>query len=187
MKAQVFLYLREASDPQEGTRTPFSLIMRKSEKLQAWLNRRIRRCLVLGVAAATLASTITGCEYFPESTFKLANESRLPKWFAIPPGLVRTDISVTMNYYVTPSGRTATFVLQDTKNKVLKKVKGKLACDQPFQLENPTKGSALGYPSYERITVDGKTEMIEHRRMEPIFYVSDDMAILKEYATAGCR
>jgi hypothetical protein len=151
------------------------------------LMKVIIRYLLVGVAAATLASTITGCEYFPESTFQLANESRLPKWLAIPPGLTRADVSITMNYYVTPRGGTATFVLQDFKGKVLKKLYGSEACDKPFELKNPPQGYPSGYPAYELITVNGTTEMIEHRKMEPIFYISDDAAIRKEYAATGCR
>ena len=145
------------------------------------------RYLLVGVAAATLASTITGCEYFPESTFRLANESRLPKWFAIPPGLARADVSITMNYYVKPWGRTATFVLQDSKGKVLKKLYGSDACNKPFKLKNPPQGYPAGYPAYELVKINGTTEIIEHRKMEPIFYISDDAAIEKEYAATGCR
>jgi hypothetical protein len=32
----------------------------------------------------------------------------------------------------------------------------------------------MQYPGYEVVTVDGMTEVIEHRRMEPIFYITDD-------------
>jgi hypothetical protein len=139
--------------------------------MRTGLIQLITRYLLVGVAAATLASTITGCEYFPESTFRLANESRLPKWFAIPPELARADISITMNYYVTPWGRTATFVLQNSKGKVLKKLHGSDACNKPFELKNPPQGFPAGYPAYELVMVNGTTEMIEHRKMEPIFYI----------------
>jgi len=155
--------------------------------MRTGLTQLITRYLLVGVAAATLASTITGCEYFPESTFRLANESRLPKWFAIPSGLARADVSTTMNYYVTPWGRTATFRLQDSKGKSLKKLHGSVACDKPFELKNPPQGYPSGYPAYELVTVNGTTEMIEHRKMEPIFYISDDAAIEKEYTATGCR
>jgi len=29
-----------------------------------------------------------GCGWFPESTFELASESRLPKWITLPPDLL---------------------------------------------------------------------------------------------------
>ena len=90
--------------------------------MRTGLVQLIVRYLFVGAAAATLASAITGCQYFPESTFQLAKESRLPKWFVIPPGLARADVSVTMNYYVTSQGRTATFVLQNSKGRILKRL-----------------------------------------------------------------
>ncbi len=54
------------------------------------------------VALAISCCMIVGCEYFPESTFELASESRLPKWIVLPPELTRADVSVTMSYYVKP-------------------------------------------------------------------------------------
>jgi hypothetical protein len=123
---------------------------------------------------ATFLSTINGCEYFPESTFKLANESRLPKWFALTPSLVRANVSVEMSYYAKPWGSSATFVLQDARNGILRKASGKLACTEPFHVKNAPQRFATGYPAYEPMTVNGVTEMIEHRRTETVFYITDD-------------
>lgn len=92
-----------------------------------------------------------------------------------------------MSYYVTPWGRSATFVLRDKANNILRKANGKQACKEPFHLDNPPQGFAPGYPAYEPITVDGMTEMIEHRRMEPIFYITDDPVVWKQYKATGCR
>jgi hypothetical protein len=97
--------------------------------------KRIITFLVLGVAGTGLALTIAGCQYFPESTFALANDSRLPKWFALSPGLARGDLSVTMSYHVKPWGRSATFVLRG-KTKTLEKVNGRLVCKEPLVLKN---------------------------------------------------
>ncbi len=144
---------------------------------------RLGRYLLLGVAVAILASTIIkGCEYFPESTFQLASESRLPKWITLPPGLALADVSITMSYYTWPG---AGFVLQDAKGKILEKVYGKEKCSD-FQLKNPPQGFPPGYPAYAVITVKGTTELIEHRKMEPVFYISDDPAVWKEYRASGC-
>ena len=46
--------------------------------------------------------------------------------------------------------------------------------------EPPPPGFPPGYPAYEVITVNGITDIIEHRKMEPIFYVTDDPAVWKE-------
>jgi hypothetical protein len=138
---------------------------------------------VFGVIAG---SAIKGCEYFPESTFQLANDSRLPEWVVLPQGLTRSDVSITMNYYIKPSGRTATFILQDTRKQVLTKVVGKAKCNEPFRIKVTKQESGSDYPSYELITVNDISEVVEHRRMEPIFYISDDAAVRKEISSAGC-
>jgi hypothetical protein len=142
--------------------------------------RRIDKFLLLFVALTISGSTI-GCEWFPESTFELASESRLPKWISLPPGLTRADVSITMSYYVKLwGGRTSTFILKDTKGQVRTKVYGKERGLAPNQLKHPPPGFPPGYPSYEVITVSGITDIIEHRKMEPIFYVTDDPAVWKE-------
>jgi hypothetical protein len=51
-----------------------------------------------------MISLFWGCRYFPESSFELAPDSRLPKWFKIPNELSRSDITVQMNYYIEPCG-----------------------------------------------------------------------------------
>jgi hypothetical protein len=117
--------------------------------------RRIDKYLLFFVALTISASAIVGCEYFPESTFELASESRLPKWITLPPGLTRADVSITMSYYIKPWGRSATFILQDAKGKIRTKVYGKEKGSEPLHLKNPPQEFAPGYPSYEIITVSG--------------------------------
>ncbi len=143
--------------------------------------RRIDKFLFFFVALTILSST-TGCEWFPESTFELASESRLPKWITLPPGLTRADVSITMSYYyVLPWGRGAAgFILKDRKGQIRTKVSGKERGGGPYQLKHPPPGSPPDYPAYEVITVNGITDIIEHRKMEPIFYVTDDPAVWKE-------
>jgi hypothetical protein len=144
------------------------------------LIRRIDKTLLLFVALSISALAIVGCEYFPESTFQLASESRLPKWITLPPGLTRADVSITMNDYVSPLGRSATFILQDKKGRTLTKIAGKDKGTEPLQLKNPPRGFPPGYPAYEVVTVNGITDIVEYRKPEPIFYVTDDPAVWKE-------
>jgi hypothetical protein len=140
---------------------------------------RADKCLAF-IALMISCFAIVGCQFFPESTFELASESRLPKWVALPPGLARSDASVTMSYYVKPWGRTATFKIRTTQGKTLATVYGKLRGSAPLQLKNPPSGFDPGYPSYEVITANGIIEIIEHRKMEPIFYMTDDPVVWKE-------
>ena len=119
-------------------------------------------------------------EWIPESTFELASESRLPKWITLPPGLTRADVSITMSLYGSLWGSDVKFILQDTKGKTLTKVYGTEKGRGTLYLKHPPPGFPPGYPAYEVITVNGTTEIIEHRKMEPIFYVTDDPAVWKE-------
>jgi hypothetical protein len=141
--------------------------------------KRIDKFLLFFVAL-TISGSAIGCEWFPESTFELASESRLPKGITLPPGLIRADVSITMSYYVMPWGRSAIFILRDTKRQIRTKIHGKTRGLGPLQLKHPPPGFPPGYPSYEVITVNGITEIIEHRKMEPIFYITDDPAVWKE-------
>lgn len=141
--------------------------------------RRIDTLMLLFVALTISVSAI-GCEWFPESTFELARESRLPKCTALPPGLTRADVSITMSYYVRPWGSSATFILRDPKWQIRTTVDGKVKGLGPLKLKHPPPGFPPGYPAYEVITVNGITEIIEHRKAEPAFYITDDPTVWKE-------
>jgi hypothetical protein len=148
----------------------------------ARLTQRIKMHLLLAIVCCTNM----GCYFLPEASFKLASDSRLPKLVTLPPGLTRANVSLELNYYSMPWGGRARFILRDKNGQVIKKEDGK-TCTEPFQLKNPPQGLPPGYPSYEAITVNGITEIIEHKKMEPIFYVTDDTAVWKQYKSIGCR
>ena len=87
-----------------------------------------------------------------------------------------------MSYYTWGS---AGFILQDARGQTLEKVDGMVKC-QNFRLKNPPQGFPPGYPAYAVISAKGTTEMIEHRKMEPVFYMTDDPTAWKEYRAFGC-
>ena len=130
------------------------------------------------VAAAALS--LSSCGFFPESSFGLARSSRLPQWIVLPPGLSRDQVSVTMDYYVSPVGRTATFRLYDSHDQQRIKVSGYTRGDHLITLKKPPSGFPPGYPAYEVITINGIPDVVEHRAMEPIFYMTDDPAVRQE-------
>ncbi len=136
------------------------------------------RLLAAIIAISCLA--MAGCGYFPAATFELASESRLPKWFTLPSGLSRSDVTVTMSYDINSSGRTLTFMLRDKNKKKIAEVSGTEKGKEPLKLKNQRPGFMDGYPSYEIVTVNGVTEFIEHRNKEPIFYIADDPAVRAE-------
>ena len=51
---------------------------------------------------------------------------------------------------------------------------------EPLTLEPHSDTGPIPYPSYEVLTANGITEVIEHRRMEPVFYISDDPEVRRK-------
>jgi hypothetical protein len=132
--------------------------------------------LVLRVFLVLIAIQLSGCL---ESSFTLSEESRIPYFLKVPEGTPRSDLNVTLDYYSTFSGGEAVFKLHYRKNFLaLDKVTVTLnKNDHLLELKNPPAGSPKGYPSYEIIRANGVVDIIEHRKMEPIFYTTDDPAI----------
>lgn len=140
----------------------------------------IKIILCCFVTAIVLCSLIAGCRYFPESTFQLADDSRLPRWFHLPPGLTRRDVSVTVNYYNKLGRNDATFLLYDKQQHVVAKINGTLRDAAPVHLKSSSQRESTGYPLFEVVTANGITEIMEHKKMEPIVYLSDDPTIWRE-------
>ena len=129
-------------------------------------------------AAIAVAISATGCA---ESSFVLARESRLPAWFETPPGQARENLSVTMDYYVLPSRREAKFTLSDSRGRQITSKTGEVRSLAPTTFGN------AHYPSYEVIEVEGVVDVVEHRKMEPVFYVTDDPAVWKQLGVFTLR
>jgi len=133
-------------------------------------NKALRTFLVV-----LAAFQLSGCL---ESSFTLSEESRLPKWFAVPDGMSRNQLRVTLDYYTDGD---AVFKLYDKNRFIsLREIKGITRESHPIKLKNSPPGFPPGRPVYEVITANGITDIIEHRKMEPIFYVTDDPAIWQE-------
>jgi hypothetical protein len=127
------------------------------------INMRQKSFMRLGGLA--LFVFVFGCA---ESNFRLAAESRLPRWFTLPAGLSRRDVTVSLTYYAVPAGK-ATFKFWDSQGQKLAELTAPV--DAPRALEPNTNDP---YPMYQVITYNGVTEVIEHRRMDPWFYITDD-------------
>lgn len=122
---------------------------------------------------AILLCATAGCDYLPEASFDLAKGSRLPVWFTLSPRLARADVSVTMDYYITSTGRTAVFVLHDKERRVLGKVTGVLRGLSPMSSKEQTLGGSAA-SSFEVVDVHGVLDVVEHKKMEPVFYMVED-------------
>src|SRR6266849_2992673 len=83
--------------------------------------------------------------FLPESSFTLSRESRLPRWFTLPPGLSRSDVIVTMDCY--NYGSTVTFTFAYVKSrKTIARASGKTSA--PIFLKSPKAKYPLKYPRY---------------------------------------
>jgi hypothetical protein len=78
-----------------------------------------------------------------------------------------------MEYYISPFGRSATFIMKRRDGSIVSKASGKVRGDHPIYLGSATSDPLRQYPSYEVVTINGISEAIEHRAMEPIFYIAD--------------
>jgi hypothetical protein len=112
--------------------------------------------------------------WLPESVFTLSTDSRFPNWFTIPPGYDRKDLTVKIYYYAPPP-----LMISNFKSILLgpppeyKQLEKKIGTVQ----WHPATKSYSDYPSYHIVRVGKTVELIEHKKMEPIFYISDDGAM----------
>jgi hypothetical protein len=92
---------------------------------------------------------------------------------------MRSDFSVQMDYWSGPVGRTATITLRSGGRR-LDSVVATLRGSEPLTLVPKPKAGPIPYPSYEVLTAKGISEVVEHRRMEPIFYIVDDLNVKRQ-------
>jgi hypothetical protein len=107
----------------------------------------------------------------------LAEESRLPAWFQIPDGMKRQDLDVILTYYSMGAADIELFDIRGEKPKSLKEIRGENHHHPAYwewaQLDWPKRS----HPGFVVINVKGVTEIIEHKKMEPLFYISDEAAV----------
>jgi hypothetical protein len=114
---------------------------------------------------------------FP-TTFQLADDSRLPKWFTVPNGYSRSNSKMTIDFYTSPC-----FFCKDTvttlygplpNNKEIMKIAGKFRWHPLSDRERYNKYPTTGYPNYSIMTVDGVDEVFEQRQAGNSLYITDD-------------
>jgi len=92
----------------------------------------------------------------------------------------RSDVGVTLSYYVRPGVREAVLILRGENKRVLDKVTAVQQGMEPIRLKMQPEGSPKNRPLYEIITFSGKTDIIEHRVRGPVFHMADDPVIWEE-------
>ena len=135
--------------------------------------------LIVGVILLSGCHPMRG---FLESEFDLSGDSRLPIWFASQErDQSREEFRVILRYYTSP------FEVDDSvlalKNKyglTIATVTGTHEWhSNTLQVREKCSKLSSVRPSYVVFTAEGKSEIIEHRKMEPIFYVVDEKHVQK--------
>jgi hypothetical protein len=122
--------------------------------------------------------SLTGCDPrygFMESRFRLADESRLPKWFNAMENYARKDLKVIITFYTHPifesKVRICLYGPPQEERKLDEKIGTRIW--HRTTLRESDKGSLPVYPSYVTITVDDAEEVFEHRSKGDILYIVD--------------
>ena len=114
---------------------------------------------------------------FLESRFELANDSRVPIWFKQQVNSYsRENLTVILRYY-TPffDVDNAVLTLELKDGSSIKTVTGKnVRHPSMAKVENNCSSRSAIWPRYVTILVNGESEIIQFRKMEPIFYISDE-------------
>lgn len=131
----------------------------------------------VAVIFALLVSACHPARGCVESSFSLPDDNRLPAWFELPAGTDRTELAVQLDYWIGPSGRSATMTLKRLSGGTIDSVVATQRGSEPLFVPPRASSQPHTYPSYEVLTARGRTEVIEHRRPEPLFYICDDPAI----------
>ena len=127
---------------------------------------------------------LSGCDLrygvigeFP-TTFQLADDSRLPKWFTVPNGYSRSDLKMTIDFYTSPcffcKNTVTTLYGPSPDNKEIMKIAGKGRWHPLSDRDRYNKYPYTKLPYYYIITVDSIDEVFEKRQAGDRFYITDD-------------
>lgn len=131
--------------------------------------RRVNKCLLI-VPLCISSCAMSGCI---QSIWELTSDSRLPKWFTLPPGLTRADVRVVEEAMEpTRRGVDVKVSLMNHKFKTLAEVRGK-----SFHLSGRYFIEVVnGVPEI----IGLKTQKNKHGDDFPYFFVVDDPALKKK-------
>ena len=134
---------------------------------------------LLSITAALIV-TVGGCTCDPrlgfgcvESNFRLAPESRLPRWFSLPDGYSRDEVSVDIDLYSSLVDKDVKTILKK-RAPDFKTLSVKIGTIRKHPVIVNKIDPEVGIPNYSIITVDGIEEVFEQRRKDDVLYISDD-------------
>jgi len=131
---------------------------------------------VVAIVLAALAS----CSWFPESTFTLAPESRLPRWVELH-GRQRSDVDIRVDFIVPLLSRAyAQVTVTDRQGSVIMVAKA----EEPGAGVQTAEGAPahLDYPNYTVAAMSGIVDIFEQRAATNALYMCDDPAVWAKLA-----
>jgi hypothetical protein len=129
-----------------------------------------------------LCVCVTNCGSFPESSFELAGQCRIPRLFKSDIKLDRGQLSVTLNTYAEKRGRIAEFVLFGPGRKKLDTIRATERGLEPIKAP----AGQEKYSYFDVVTSDGVTDVIGYEyRGGAKFCPIDDPSILKALNVDG--
>ena len=138
--------------------------------------------IIMLLFVSIITVSIGGCV---EAILSLSDKSRFPRWITLPECKNRNDFFVKMEWHSTLTDGKIIFklyekgslfafreydVTTDTKNNI-----------RSLQLPSQYGDTSKIFPKYIMITINGIKDIVEQRKMEPIFYMTDDPSVWKEF------
>ncbi len=142
--------------------------------------RRSRKALVaVGlVALFTACNPMRGCA---ASEFELAPDSRLPRWMQRPSGYQRADVTVRIAFYTPPVDvENVVAEMFHSHGKRLDRQTGRF-----FQFPGDTPVGR--FPRWSIVVINGVMEVLEFRRLDSLYYVTDDKTLIDRATVAVSR
>ena len=130
------------------------------------------RSLTICVLFASSAS----CAWFPESSFTMAPDSRLPRWITLT-GVTRSEVTVHVDFFVPFIGDEFARVTVIGRNGKERERFDALETS-PVGVQTAAGAPARGeYPNYQVVVVGGATDIFEQRTATNVLYMCNDLAV----------
>ena len=149
--------------------------------------KRVIKLAAAGIAILLLLIFLRQCSLDPtsgfdrrygfcESSFKLAKDSRLPKWFQAPSGVERSDITVHFIYFLSKTKIAATNI---KTGKIFFSAEADMKHHPITEAESKTMKQGWPCPSYNVISVNGIEEVVGHIERGNIIHIVESSEVTR--------
>ena len=129
------------------------------------------RLLATIVFSAILSACYAPGRGYAESQFDLVLDSRLPKFFDRDGHISPVGYKARVEYYSSPDS--VRVIIRDPSGRKVFDKQDKFQWHPFDDKEHP----AAQHPNYVVVSFDGVVDILEHRRQEPVVYLTDDKTV----------